>query len=286
MAGSNLPPQAYTRETLAHAYEWLKAQPASVREIATTADALVGLYLQSKRRLRDGVHTYGLHDSQTAKSKKQFKSELKNLQEQVKEFELTQDPPTEVIEDPGPVINTETINRLIREPQMDNPPTPSQTKRDKIPTPIVYNNTVSQEDTVDSPSSRSNVLSQPQVQVVVQQPGQQDRQSHFSQSDPNMYPTNNRQQEPQSTQSLQPTQNLHPPQQQQSQPAPQQQQPVTPPHPGNYSQFDGVRYEMDPVTKSNLEEVRRRLNLSSENEALRVLVAIGYDKVRQILPNN
>lgn len=50
MAMNNLPPQAYTRDTLAAAYEWLKNQPISIREMATNADSLVSLFLQSRRR--------------------------------------------------------------------------------------------------------------------------------------------------------------------------------------------------------------------------------------------
>ncbi|MCB0420131.1 MAG: hypothetical protein KDD61_03995 [Bdellovibrionales bacterium] len=270
MAGSKLPPQAYTRETLALAYEWLKSQPPSIREMATSADYLVSLYLQAKRRLKDGVHSYGLGDEQDLRSKQHFKSELKHLQEQVREFDTQEN----AEDDPPPEIDTETINRLIRNPDVKNPP--SAIKKSQQP-PLVYNNKEAQEDTVASPNSNhSSVLSQPQVQVVVQQPGHSsDRgNSHFIPPTP-YHPGDaaggGYASHPQHPQISHPA--GAPPQQQ---PAPQ----------GSYSQINGVRHELDPITKRNLEEVRRRLNLSSENEALRVLVAIGYDKVRQILPNN
>jgi hypothetical protein len=50
MSIGQLPPQAYTRDMLASAYEWLKTQPTGVKELALDADSLVALFLQSKRR--------------------------------------------------------------------------------------------------------------------------------------------------------------------------------------------------------------------------------------------
>lgn len=47
--GHSLPPQAYTREILAVAFNWLQNQPDSVRRQAVTPDALVGLYMRAQR---------------------------------------------------------------------------------------------------------------------------------------------------------------------------------------------------------------------------------------------
>lgn len=47
--GHSLPPQAYTREILAVAFNWLQNQPESVRRQAVTPDALVGLYMRAQR---------------------------------------------------------------------------------------------------------------------------------------------------------------------------------------------------------------------------------------------
>ena len=47
---SKIPPQAYTRDTLVKAIEWLSVQPPSVRERATSADLIVSHYLQSRRK--------------------------------------------------------------------------------------------------------------------------------------------------------------------------------------------------------------------------------------------
>lgn len=70
MTMNPLPPQAYTKETLLKAYQWLMEQNSSIKEIATTPDALVSLYLKA---LRDG------EDSLERPSIQNFKSELRNL---------------------------------------------------------------------------------------------------------------------------------------------------------------------------------------------------------------
>ena len=65
-----LPPQAYTKETMLKAYQWLMLQDESIKEMATTPDILVSLYLKTTR---DGEHS--LHRP----SIQNFKKELKSL---------------------------------------------------------------------------------------------------------------------------------------------------------------------------------------------------------------
>lgn len=70
MTMNPLPPQAYTKETLLKAYQWLMGQNSSIKEMATTPDILVSLYLKATR---DG-------DSVLERpSIKNFKNELKSL---------------------------------------------------------------------------------------------------------------------------------------------------------------------------------------------------------------
>jgi len=65
-----LPPQAYTKETLIQAYNWLRSQPAHVQELAKSPDALVSLFTKSQ------IHG----ESYLSRTNLQgFKSELKNL---------------------------------------------------------------------------------------------------------------------------------------------------------------------------------------------------------------
>lgn len=79
--GPTLPPQAYTREILTAAFNWLQGQPESVRKIATTPDALVSLYMRARRFGDSSV------DSDSVDTSQNFISELKNLAEGLKQFE-------------------------------------------------------------------------------------------------------------------------------------------------------------------------------------------------------
>lgn len=70
MTMNPLPPQAYTKDTLLKAYQWLMSQNPSIKEMATTPDILVSLFLKATR---DG-------DSALERpSIKNFKNELKSL---------------------------------------------------------------------------------------------------------------------------------------------------------------------------------------------------------------
>jgi hypothetical protein len=79
--GPTLPPQAYTRETLSMAFNWLQSQPEAVRKMATSPDVLIGLYTRS---LRYGTSQL---DADAPVSSQNFISNLKNLAEGLKQFE-------------------------------------------------------------------------------------------------------------------------------------------------------------------------------------------------------
>lgn len=70
MTMNPLPPQAYTKDTLLKAYQWLMNQNSSIKEMATTPDILVSLFLKANR---DG------ESALERPSIKNFKSELKSL---------------------------------------------------------------------------------------------------------------------------------------------------------------------------------------------------------------
>ena len=73
---SLLPPQAYTQETFVEAYAWLQHQPPSIRELARSADDMVSLFKQ-QQRIRQ----------RTPANSEEFKSDLKSLAQDLKEFE-------------------------------------------------------------------------------------------------------------------------------------------------------------------------------------------------------
>lgn len=79
--GPSLPPQAYTREMLTTAFNWLQTQPESVRKMATSPDSLVCLYTRAQR-----MGSIAL-DTDAPVSSQNFMSDLKNLAEGLRQFD-------------------------------------------------------------------------------------------------------------------------------------------------------------------------------------------------------
>lgn len=78
MTMNPIPPQAYTKDSLLKAYAWLQNQDSSIKEMATTPDILVSLYLKATR---DGDAALDRPSIQN------FKHELKQLAGLMGEFE-------------------------------------------------------------------------------------------------------------------------------------------------------------------------------------------------------
>lgn len=70
MTMNPLPPQAYTKDTLTKAYMWLVHQSDSIKELATTPDILVSLFLKAQRSGDESLDTPSIQN---------FKKELKSL---------------------------------------------------------------------------------------------------------------------------------------------------------------------------------------------------------------
>lgn len=73
-----LPPQAYTKETLLKAYSWLQNQNNNIKELATTPDILISLYIKAKMNGNAALETPSIQN---------FKNELKNLAGMIGDFE-------------------------------------------------------------------------------------------------------------------------------------------------------------------------------------------------------
>lgn len=85
MTGYTAPPQAYTRDTLVKAIDWIAHQPEALRMQATGADTLVALYLQSKRR--NGKGNYPV-------SGEAFTEDLKSLAKDLEQFSASDNRPS------------------------------------------------------------------------------------------------------------------------------------------------------------------------------------------------
>lgn len=79
---TNVPPQAYTRDTLVKAIEWISQQSPAVRERAHSADLIVSFYLQARRRMTAA-------QMEAPVSGEYFKQDLKHLAQDLKQFEDT-----------------------------------------------------------------------------------------------------------------------------------------------------------------------------------------------------
>ena len=82
---NSVPPQAYTRDVLVKAIEWLGTQSPAVRERANSADLIVSYYLQACRRNAASL--------EAPVSQEVFKSDLKHLAQDLKQFEEPVAPP-------------------------------------------------------------------------------------------------------------------------------------------------------------------------------------------------
>ncbi|MCC6138013.1 MAG: hypothetical protein IT287_05235, partial [Bdellovibrionaceae bacterium] len=74
-------PQAYTKETLSKAFEWLQHQPVSVRQAAANPDMLVSIYLQAQRQ---GIQRI---DADAPVSSRKFLDDLKVLSRDFAQFD-------------------------------------------------------------------------------------------------------------------------------------------------------------------------------------------------------
>ncbi|MGZ5278377.1 MAG: hypothetical protein ACXWC9_00435 [Pseudobdellovibrionaceae bacterium] len=103
-----LPPQAYTKDTLVHAYAWLQNQSEHIKELATTPDVLVSLYLKAKLQGDGALERPSIQN---------FKNELRNLAGMMGEFEVLESPAGSSASAPG--------NQTIRFRSQDlRPPEP------------------------------------------------------------------------------------------------------------------------------------------------------------------
>lgn len=114
---TDLPPEAYTKDTLQKAFDWLQEQPEPVKASIHTPERLVSLYRKSQR----------LNDVDAPVSSKKFITDLKNLATSLNEFEdgtpqvLTPPP----IPKPEPKEAMESVMRYNPTPSPSPTPSPA-----------------------------------------------------------------------------------------------------------------------------------------------------------------
>lgn len=211
-----LPPQAYTKDTLLKAYQWLMGQDASIKDIATNPDILVSLYLKA---LRDGESALERPSIQN------FKNELKSLAGIMGELDRSQTTPNTSLPPSKTPPTTQSTTAQVNTPaQQTLQPThiyqPAYQPTTMQPQPMVH----------ASSTATSATTATPMAAVG--------SQTHVSYTEKTMTAT---------------AQNLD------------------------------ISAVLDPKSMEILAEIRTEFNLSSEVEALRMLIKVGYSRSKDLL---
>jgi len=210
---TSVPPQAYTRDTLVKAIEWIATQPPAVRERANSADLIVSFYLQARRRMTAA-------QLESPVSGENFKQDLKHLAQDLKQFDEPAAPPT-------------MPNRALSHGPFELP--------DPIPAAQNMNSHHNHLHTAPAPHAHA----QQHVHLHVQTPHMQ--------------------------QSL-------------AQPPPHPQVVQHHPQAAGTTASKGITWHVDGRSLAAAREIQERLNLSSEGDALRMLVTLGMQRAREMFP--
>lgn len=200
-------PQAYTKETLSKAFEWLQHQPSSVKQAASNPDMLVSIYLQAQRQGLQKI------DADAPVSSRKFIDDLKTLSRDFAQF------------DDAPAAPTNSAGSARQ--------------------------SVQQTTTISHHSSRTAEMHQP-VSVPVQTPAHHVVQQPVPQPVPQYI-------------------NVTPPPPTPASPPPQQAQ---------YRQAPAEDvFSLDEKSLAVVRRLQERFNLSSPQEALRMIVALGIEQI-------
>jgi hypothetical protein len=198
----DLPPEAFTKETLQAAFNWLQDQPEPVKASVHTPERLVSLYRKAQRT----------SDLDAPVSSKRFIDELKSLRNSLDQFS-NNDFPTHSPQD----------SSLNFEAKTSSPPPPPPLKSEPLERP---------QETKASPTNSSASLSEYELYSGA---------THKTATE-----TETRKATIELTHQKQRTTHE-----------------VT---------------DLDPLSQSRVKQVRDRFNLSSDGEALRILVSLGFEK--------
>lgn len=289
MTTTVVPPQAYTKSDLSKAVEWMTRQPAEIQAMAQSADTLMGLY---RKALLYGASSI---TPPTSNSTSEFKSELKELAGQMDSFEGGQVQP-QVTEKPKysssvsyqaskglpPWAESSKTDTLFSNQKQMDPQARIQGTEQRIPENLNNSYETPKANDFANPYLNQNQQVQPNPQAH-HAPVQQS----YSYQEPQKQPpveapvqrkmpevaVNYQGGEPQLSVNYQ----AH----RQTQELPEFPQMPKPLNLPDISAF-GNQVEIDTNSRAMLQEVRRKLNLSSDQEALRMVISLGYEKFKKI----
>lgn len=231
---TRMPPQAYTKEVLATAFDWLSRQPENVKKSIRTSDDLVGLFLKATRGKEPSVNSnqgaYSSSSNQTdLSSAKSFRSELQGLALNLKQFE---DKPE--VSEPN-ISDTTQVSDYLHELNLMMSTQHS----------VSGNSTLPQTSSLGSNQNNTN-QGQQNVNSALQQNSQSNVQPHNNLGSILVNPQNP------------PSKEIIP------------------------ESADTVLFKLDKKTISAINLAKERLNLSSNTEAIRVLVSLGEKHLKKV----
>jgi hypothetical protein len=255
-----LPPQAYTKETLLKAYNWLQSQSDQVKELATTPDHLVSLYLKSSRLNPDSLTKFSQlthtqpHNGQSNLSSTKINSNSTYFDIPSGSNSTAQSilPPTQILQQ----NNHHTVQHSQQNVVLQAPPqsSPKAQNHDTSERPSLQN---FKSELKNLAGIMGDLEKGPQAFVgattVHPNSAPFGAAAHFQNS------TNSTQTTQQSSVSVHQTQIVS----------------QTTTHQSFIQLFDDY-------TQNLIREVKNELNLSTDLEAVRLLVKIGYQKVRSL----
>lgn len=206
MANNHIPPQAYTREDVAKAYVWVQSQPEYVKNMATSRDALVALYLQARR---NGVASL---ENLAPVSSKDFQTQLQSLASELNQFEKTKE--------------TLTATTPLKPAQHPIPPSAPST-------PEFSAQSFNQNLDINSGYEFDQKPQEMNFQEAKPQPRYDERSVEFKISE-------------------------------------------------RRKSNEGL--SLDPKSQKIVDSVKAQLNLESDADVLRMLLTLGYDKLKAIFP--
>lgn len=255
MQAKDFPPQAYTKETVSEAFTWLQSQPDEVKKQATQTHQLIALYLKDKSQQ--------YWTSKTKTPVEDFKSQLQDMAQNHADSKTKKTPHQNT---------TSTLTTSNNElPQTMDEPAPHNDHHHQNGSFTLSN---------DSPveSSHSHFISNESSHQLDKDPSHPIAKKQASDNIKETCPINGQ----------------YP-----------SQGPSTTPHsrPLSSSANDSKRHNfvtqsslskselcvfkeaLDATSLTALEQVKSQLNLSSFLEANRLLIALGFEQIKSLLPD-
>ena len=224
-----LPPQAYTKETLIQAYNWLRSQPPHVQELAKSPDALVALYSKAQMHGENYLSRTNLQG---------FKTELKNLASMMGDLDFDQGSKLNNSSTKGSNLNPSSTSINLQNPAFNNSNLTSASSQGIQSTSFGSSTTAAQQPMPQQPLNQQPLNQQPPFGAMVSANGS----GLSSYGGDHSFPTNN---------------GL-----------------------GFPTVNTDLKSLLDSRSLNMIQEVKNHFNLSSESEAIRLLLVLGYQKVR------